>query len=185
MLSLVIWSLDEEMNITDFEFVALDKNGRYYSRTSRSSFEKRGMLEVYEWFLRETSFMPPDLSLYQRYAFYKEGHTEEFPRCFCGNPCAFLDRKPSKYCSSYCALRCPLKKRRRFQNSIKKTGRPSLTSESKPCLRSMECIQTAKDQRLKGSFLNATLYRRTSDSYSWTAIGYIINTSHWIEHQRR
>lgn len=97
------------MNIADFESVALDKNGRYYSRTDRSSFEKRGLLEVYEWFLRESSFMPPDLSLYQRYAFYKEGHTKEFPKCFCGKPCWFMDRKPSKFCSHRCAQRSPHK----------------------------------------------------------------------------
>lgn len=97
------------MNIADFESVALDKNGRYYSRTDRSSFEKRGLLEVYEWFLRESSFMPPDLSLYQRYAFYKEGYTKEFPKCFCGKPCGFMDRKPSKFCSHRCAQRSPHK----------------------------------------------------------------------------
>ena len=97
------------MNITVFEAVALDKNGRYYSRTDRSSFEKRGLLDVYEWFLEETSFMPPDMSLYHRYAFYREGHTKEFPKCFCGKPCGFMDKKPSRYCSPYCALRCPLK----------------------------------------------------------------------------
>lgn len=89
----------------EFNKIIRDAKGNISaSRFNQKWFQNNGKESLWSLFESATSHMPESLTPYQKYRFYLEGYIETFPKCYCGNPCGFLDRKPSQYCSKQCAL---------------------------------------------------------------------------------
>lgn len=111
---------DLNINIDDTieKFLSLvkDKNNKICSIKLREDwFIRHGYHKVWNDFLKVTNFMRGTLTEKVRFCMEgKEYWSEDtFPKCCCGKPVAFMDRKVSIYCSHDCAQRSPLARQRR------------------------------------------------------------------------
>lgn len=111
---------DLNINVDDTieKFLSLvkDKNNKICSIKLREDwFIRHGYHKVWNDFLKVTNFMHGTLTEKVRFCMEgKEYWSEDtFPKCCCGKPVAFMDRKVSIYCSHDCSTHSVVAKQRK------------------------------------------------------------------------
>lgn len=108
-----------------------DKRGKISAaKLKESTVRRNGLGYEWDWFMSATNYMPESLTPYQRLRFLQDGAYPEFPSCYCGKPCSFLNNKPSKYCSKACALSSP-EKSRKLKDWYKSADKGSMNEKRK------------------------------------------------------
>ena len=109
----------------EFTKLVTNKSGKPNSRRcSREWFINNGHVGLWDEFEKETSWTGYSTQDRINLCIYSDRcwHQDTFPRCYCGNPIAVLNRKVSEYCSQGCYLSSPerSKKLKEMWNHIDK-----------------------------------------------------------------